>query len=146
MSTGYEQDFFRWTQEQAGLLRSGLIDRLDIENLIEEIESMGRSEKHELVSRLRVLVMHLLKWRYQPAKRSPSWLSTITEQRASLDTLLEDSPSLQSGLLEALEKTYLKARKAASLETEIPLNKFPEICPFSLGQILDDDYFPNSEG
>jgi hypothetical protein len=142
--TAYQQDFYRWTQEQAGLLKSGQLAELDIQNLVEEIESMGRGERHELISRLRVLVMHLLKWQYQPAKRSPSWLATIAEQRASLETLMEDSPSLKAGLPETLEKGYSKARKSAALETGIPLAELPEVCPFSLEEILDDDYYPGA--
>ena len=91
----YEQDFYLWIETTAKQLKAGKFAEVDLDNLIEEIESMGRSEKRELKSRLIVLLMHLLKWQYQPEKRSESWRSTITEQRISIEALLEDSPSLQ---------------------------------------------------
>lgn len=91
----YEQDFYLWTQATAQKLKEGKFDRIDIPNLVEEIESMGISEKRELKSRLIVLLMHLLKWEYQSDKRCQSWRSTITEQRICIEGLLEDSPSLQ---------------------------------------------------
>lgn len=102
----YEQDFFLWTQQMATALREGLLDQLDLENLAEEIESVGRSEKRELISRLRVLLIHLLKWQFQSERRSHSWQSTITEQRIQLELVLEDSPSFKGLVPDLLESAY----------------------------------------
>ena len=111
----YEQDFYLWIQTTVQQLKENKLNEIDIPNLIEEIESMGRSEKRELKSRLIVLLMHLLKWHYQPEKRSESWRSTITEQRICIEGLLEDSPSLKPLLSEVFEDCYQKARLKAWL-------------------------------
>lgn len=136
----YEQDFYLWTQITAEQLKENKFNEIDITNLIEEIESMGRSEKRELKSRLIVLLMHLLKWHYQPEKRSESWRSTITEQRICIEGLLEDSPSLKPLLSEVFEDCYQKARLKASDETGIKLNFFPKESPFSLAESLASSY------
>ncbi|MEB3150343.1 MAG: DUF29 domain-containing protein [Sphaerospermopsis sp.] len=133
----YEQDFYLWIETTAQQLRKGDFTEVDLENLIEEIESMGRSEKRELKSRLIVLLMHLLKWHYQPEKRSASWQSTITEQRICLEELLEDSPSLQPLFTELFADCYNKARLKASQETGIKLNLFPQESPFSLDEVMN---------
>ncbi|WP_143171095.1 DUF29 domain-containing protein [[Phormidium ambiguum] IAM M-71] len=98
----YETDFYAWTQKQAELLRQRDLNNLDIENLIQEIESLGKQEKRELVNRLGVLIGHLLKWEYQPNKRSKSWLKTIREQRRKITDLLQENPSLKPYLDEAI--------------------------------------------
>lgn len=136
----YEQDFYLWTQITAEQLKENKFNEIDKINLIEEIESMGRSEKRELKSRLIVLLMHLLKWHYQPEKRSESWRSTITEQRICIEGLLEDSPSLKPLLSEVFEDCYQKARLKASDETGIKLNFFPKESPFSLEETLESSY------
>ena len=136
----YEQDFYLWTQITAEQLKENKFNEIDITNLIEEIESMGRSEKRELKSRLIVLLMHLLKWHYQPEKRSESWRTTITEQRICIEGLLEDSPSLKPLLSEVFEDCYQKARLKASDETGIKLNFFPKESPFSLAESLASSY------
>ncbi|MBE9237295.1 DUF29 domain-containing protein [Anabaena aphanizomenioides LEGE 00250] len=133
----YEQDFYLWIETTAQQLRKGDFTEVDLGNLIEEIESMGRSEKRELKSRLIVLLMHLLKWHYQPEKRSASWQSTITEQRICLEELLEDSPSLQPLFTELFADCYNKARLKASQETGIKLNFFPQESPFSLDEVMN---------
>ena len=92
----YETDFFLWTKEQAAALRAGRLDALDRDNLAEEVESLGRKDRRELESRLTVLVMHLLKWRYQPAERGGSWDSTIRTERREIQKLLHDSPKSAS--------------------------------------------------
>lgn len=132
----YEQDFYLWIQATAEHLKEGNFDRIDIPNLVEEIESMGRSEKRELKSRLIVLLMHILKWEYQPEKRSQSWCSTITEQRICIEGLLEDSPSLQPLILEVFDDCYQKARQNAAEETGIKLNLFPKESPFTVEEAL----------
>ncbi|MCC5600438.1 DUF29 domain-containing protein [Nostoc favosum] len=136
----YEQDFYLWTQTIAQQLKENNFNEIDIPNLIEEIESMGRSEKRELKNRLIVLLMHLLKWQYQLEKRSESWRSTISEQRICIETLLEDSPSLQPLLAEVFEDCYRKARLKASDETGIKLNFFPKESPFTLEETLKNTY------
>lgn len=136
----YEQDFYLWTQITAKQLKENKFHEIDKINLIEEIESMGRSEKRELKSRLIVLLMHLLKWHYQPEKRSESWRSTITEQRICIEGLLEDSPSLKPLLSEVFEDCYQKARLKSSDETGIKLNFFPKESPFSLEETLKSSY------
>ncbi|MBC6431084.1 DUF29 domain-containing protein [Nostoc sp. HG1] len=136
----YEQDFYLWTQTIAQHLKQNNFNEIDIPNLIEEIESMGRSEKRELKNRLIVLLMHLLKWQYQPEKRSESWRSTISEKRICIETLLEDSPSLQPLLAEVFEDCYQKARLKTSDETEIKLNFFPKESPFALEETLNYTY------
>ncbi|MEH2457624.1 DUF29 domain-containing protein [Nostoc sp.] len=136
----YEQDFYLWTQTIAQKLKENNFNEIDIPNLIEEIESMGRSEKRELKNRLIVLLMHLLKSQYQPEKCSESWRSTISEQRICIETLLEDSPSLQPLLPEIFENCYQKARLKASDETGIKLNFFPKESPFTLEETLNNSY------
>lgn len=140
LDTLYEQDFYLWIQTTAQQLKDNKLNELDISNLIEEIESMGRSEKRELKSRLIVLLMHLLKWHYQREKRSESWRSTITEQRICIEALLEDSPSLKPMLSEVFDDCYQKARLKASDETGIKLNFFPNESPFSLEESLEFSY------
>lgn len=136
----YEKDFYLWTQITAEKLRENKFNEIDITNLIEEIESMGRSEKRELKNRLILLLMHLLKWHYQPEKRSESWRTTITEQRICIEGLLEDSPSLKPLLSEVFEDCYQKARLKAADETGIKLNFFPKESPFTLAEILAYSY------
>jgi hypothetical protein len=138
----YEADFYEWTQQQARLLRERRWDDLDLENLIDEVESVGRSEKKEIYSRLKVLLAHLLKWKYQPGARSAGWSGTIREQRERLSMVFEGSPSL-GGQPEALfAKAYLSARLLAAKETGIDFTLFPETCPFTVEQALDDDFLP----
>ena len=131
----YDQDFYLWIETISKQLKAGKFAEIDLANLIEEIESMGKSEKRELKSRLIVLLMHLLKWQYQPEKRSESWRSTITEQRICIELLLEDSPSLQPLFIEIFADCYEKARLKASEETGIKLNFFPKESPFTLEDV-----------
>ena len=138
----YEADFYEWTQEQARLLRERRFADLDLENLIDEVESVGRSSKRELDNRLVVLVAHLLKWKYQPGARSSGWTGTIMEQRFQLADLLRDSPSLRSYPALALERHYRAAHLLAAKETGIDYTLFPSGCPFSAEQVLDVDFFP----
>jgi hypothetical protein len=142
-TTTYERDFYRWTQEQAGLLRAGRLGEVDVEHLIEEIESMGRSEKRELLHRLTVLIAHLLKWRFQPALRSRSWSATIKEQRKMLAIHLEDNPSLKAQLEETARRAYEIAMLSVERETGLEEKSFPAECPFSLDQLLDHQFMPD---
>lgn len=138
----YDKDFYGWTQEQAALLRAGRLTDLDIENLIEEIETMGRSEKRELESRLTVLLLHLLKWKYQEVRRGRSWELSIDEQRIQFRKTLKENPGLKSLLDDIQADAYRLAIIQASRETKISKSVFPSECPWSLDQITDDSFFP----
>ncbi|MFZ2406287.1 MAG: DUF29 domain-containing protein [Methylobacter sp.] len=139
----YEKDFYGWTQEQAALLRSGRLTELDIENLIEEVETMGRSEKRELESRLTVLLLHLLKWKYQDVRRGRSWELSIIEQRLKFEETLDENPGLKSKLNDILLKAYKFAVIQASRETKLSRSIFPSQCPWTFDQITDETFFPN---
>jgi hypothetical protein len=142
-SSLYEQDFYQWTQRMAELIRAGHWQEIDVENIAEEIESLGRSDKRELRSRLDILLMHLLKWSYQPDSRTNSWRATITEQRFRILDLLEDSPSLKPFLESEFERCYQNARKLAADETGLPLATFPEGSPFNSARTLESDFLPD---
>ena len=142
----YEGDFYGWTQEQASLLRTGRLAELDVKHLIEEIESIGRSERRQLTNRFELLLMHLLKGHYQSDHREidgKSWLRTIREQRRKIPKLIRDNPSLQSLLEECVQDAYEDARFAASDETGLLVSAFPELCPYTLERILDGEFLPN---
>lgn len=135
----YEADFYAWTQQQAALLRSGHLGELDLENLAEEIASMGRQERRELVNRLRVLIAHLLKWQFQADRRCASWEATIAVQRSDLDDLLSDNPSLKPFLSEAFSKAYQAGRQLAIEETNLSPSVFPMEPPFDLAFVRTGD-------
>jgi hypothetical protein len=138
----YDEDFYAWTVEQARLLRAGEVSALDTENLAEEIESMGRRDKREINSRLTVLLHHLLKWQFQPEKRSPSWSGTIREQRRQIEKLLRESPSLRSTVPEMLAEAYSDAREDAAEETGLGQDVFPVHCPFTAEEVLARGFLP----
>jgi hypothetical protein len=138
----YEEDFFLWLETTAQLLKEGKLNELDIANLTEEIEGMARSEKRSVSSNLEILLMYLLKYKYQPKKRTNSWRLTIFEHRERVIQALEESPSLKTFYQEKFVFYYQKARKKASIETGLNINIFPEICPFELELILNSDYLP----
>lgn len=135
-------DFFGWANQQAALLRAGRIAEIDREHLAEEIEDMGKSLHRELLNRLTVLFLHLLKWQYQPGYQSNSWRYTIEEQREQIADHLQDNPSLKQKLPESIERAYKYARTGAARETGLPKITFPEICPWSFEQALDDEFWP----
>ena len=139
---GYDEDFALWSAKQAALLREGRFDQLDIENVAEEIASLGDSQRDEIESRLGVLLLHLLKWNFQPEKRSNSWRATIVEQRNRIRRRILRSPSLKTYPGEVLLDEYESARLYASGETALPLSDFPQNCPYSIEQILDSDFWP----
>ena len=143
MSDLYERDFYAWTHQQAGLLRAGRLSAADIEHIAEEIESMGKTEKRELISRLAVLLAHLLKWQYQPPYRGPSWEVTIRNQRRALSRHLADNPSLRPKVPEAIADAYPDARGSAYAETGLPEATFPAACPWSFEQIMDEAFWPD---
>jgi hypothetical protein len=141
--TLYDTDFNLWIEQTIAALKSGDIQTLDLDNLIEEIEAMTRSDKREIFNRLKVLIMHLLKCQYQPQKKTNSWIKTINEQRDQIELVLADSPSLRSYLTSKLEEIYKKAKRDAVTETKLTPEAFPTDCPFTEEQILDSEYFPS---
>jgi hypothetical protein len=145
-SADYEEDFYAWTVEQARLLRSGELSSIDIANIAEEIESLGRSDRRAIESRLTVLLSHLLKWQAQPPLRSTSWSGTIREQRRQIDKLLRESPSLKPFVGDALAEAYADAREDAAEETGLPETDFPVECPFSTDEVLSRSFLPERTG
>lgn len=141
-STPYDTDYNLWLCEQLAALREGQFATADWENIIEELDSLGKSEKRSLESYLENLLMHLLKYQYQPQKRSRSWLLTILNARTAIRRSLKASPSLKPYLAEALAEVYQDARRAASVETGKTLEIFPAKCPYPMEQILDPDFLP----
>ena len=145
----YDSDFYAWTQEQGEKLRArAAFDHrgdLDWDNLAEEIEGVGRSERREIASRLTLIMTHLLKWRFQPMHRSRSWSGTIREQRRMLRRVLDDSPSLASFPAEILAEEYAAAVAQASDETGLSPDVFPATCPFAIDDILTPDFLPEAE-
>ena len=142
----YETDFYAWTQQQARLIKEKAFDKLDITHLFEEVESMGKHEQRELTSRLEILLMHLLKWKYQPNYANKnSWKYTIKEQRKKLNAHLRENPSLKNPntfnerFLDAYDTAILKAVE----ETGLDENIFPKICPFSIDQVFNSEFYPN---
>ncbi|BEM75157.1 hypothetical protein SME36J_45800 [Serratia marcescens] len=142
MGTRYDTDVVAWANEQAALLRAGKLSQLDIENIAEEIEDVGKSEKRELASRMAVLLAHLLKWQFQPGRRGSSWQRTIKEQRKSVRLRIRKTPSLKVCLADAewLEEVWSDAVASAAEETG--LDGFPDNCVWSSVQILDEDFYP----
>jgi hypothetical protein len=141
-SSLYDNDFFAWSLEQAELLRAGKLAEDDVEHIAEEIESMGRTEKRELISRLSILLLHMLKWRYQPDKRSPSWEASIRVRRNRLADHLDDNPSLKPLASQALASAYRDAALEAVAETGLPGSTFPDKCPWAVEQVLDGGFWP----
>jgi len=142
LSQLYETDYLRWLDAMAARLREGAYDALDREHLIEELEAIGRNEKRAAASNLQVLLLHLLKWQYQPQRRTASWSNTIDTHREQLADALEESPSLRNVLAQQLEREYGRARRKATRETGLPEIAFPQQCPYDLASVLDFDWWP----
>jgi predicted DNA-binding ribbon-helix-helix protein len=138
----YEQDFYLWLQTTINLLKEGRFTEIDIENLLEELESMGRSEKNTLTSNLRVLLMHLLKYKYQREKRTNSWRYTIIEHRKRFRDIFKTSPSLYRFFEEVFNESYQDARELAAGETGLSIKIFPSESPFTVEEVLRPDFFP----
>ena len=133
----YDQDFLAWTEQQAALVRAGRLDQLDRDNLAEELDTMGRSEWGELENRLEVLLMHMLKWDHQPARRSRSWKDKIREQRNAIRRLLRRSPSLKRDLEGTIADVYPDARGRAIDQTGLSPAAFPDQLPYSVAEVLE---------
>jgi hypothetical protein len=141
----YEDDLFAWTQEQAALLRAHAVESLDWENLAEEIESMGRRDRRELKSRLRAILLHLLKWQAQPDLRGASWRKTLLTQRLEIPDLLQQSSSLRREVPDLLRDAYADAVKEAVDETGLRSGVFPDTCPYAPEDVLDEDHLPATD-
>ncbi|MCI4625630.1 MAG: DUF29 domain-containing protein [Candidatus Magnetoovum sp. WYHC-5] len=140
--TLYEVDFYQWALYNANLLKQGRFTEVDIENVVEELESMGRGEKKELRNRLAILIMHLLKWQYQPQRRSESWKITINTQRVDIEFILKDSPSLKHVVEIVIDEAYKKSGLMFQKETGINKKHLPNICPYNFEQLIDYDFLP----
>jgi len=138
----YDTDFYAWANAQAALLKSGRLAAADVEHIAEEIESMGRSEKRELLSRLALLLMHLLKWQAQPTLRGNSWRATIKVQRREAARHLADNPSLMARLPEVLADAYGDAVLLAAGESGLAESAFSASNPWAFGEIMDDGFLP----
>lgn len=143
--TFYEMDYVRWIETTVEKLRQGDYQQVDWENLIDEIKDMARSERRSLKSNLIVVLLHLLKWQFQPERRSGSWAGRIVEHRRRIQDAIAESPSLQPYLEEIFAEAYRAAVKQASAETQLPIETFPQPCPYELTQVLDDDFLPEGE-
>jgi hypothetical protein len=144
MGTPYEKDVVAWAMEQAALLRAGQLSALDIEHIAEEIEDVGKSEKRELASRMAVLLAHLLKWVHQPGRRGSSWTRTLKEQRKAIAAALRQTPSLKASLSDADWLAGVWADAVTKAVDETGLDNFPDDCPWSMAQVLAEDFFPEA--
>jgi hypothetical protein len=140
--TLYEQDFYTWVRQQSNLLRQGQFDRLDLAHLAEELDDLGNRHYDQLESRLMQLTAHLLKWQVQHEKRTNSWRATIRVQRTAILKLLRRNPGLKPRLDEAMVESWQEAKDLAIAETDLPDEQFPELCPFSVDQVLSPDFWP----
>ena len=138
MTTLYAQDYFGWTQAQADALRRRSANELDWDNLLEEIEGLGKAAERELRNHLALLLAHLLKWRFQPTRRSRSWVLTIREQRQQVQDMLTESPSLKPALSRLMDKAYKSAVNAAADETGLPDAVFPKASPYDFDQAMSE--------
>ncbi len=143
MQTLYEQDFYAWTQQQMILIKNEQYNQLDIQHLYEELEGLGASQHKEARNRLKILLTHLLKWKFQPDYRCNSWKFTIKTQRRDLKEHLENNSSLKHYLNDYLISSYESSRDKSHEETGIFLDNFPIKCPWTIEQILDDEFYPN---
>jgi Domain of unknown function DUF29 len=138
----HDNDFYAWSLEQAALLRAGRVGEADLATIAEEIESMGKTEKRELVSRLTVLLLHLLKWERQPAGRSNSWRLSIANARDEIADLLDDNPSLKAIIDDVMASAYRYARRKAAIEMDMAEDTFPAQCPWNFARAMEEGFWP----
>jgi hypothetical protein len=141
----YHQDLYAWTQEQAALLDARQFDALDLANLIEELLDVGSSQYLAVSSAVYQILVHLLKWQYQPGKRSRSWRTSLLEHRTRIPRHVRRSPSLRGAIPQMLIEEYPGACRKASVQTGLPLATFPEHCPWTIEQVLDEDFWPEED-
>jgi hypothetical protein len=141
----YEADFYAWVQAQAQALQAKDWAALDVEHLVEELEGMARSDRRALGNHLKNLLLHLLKWAYQPDKRGSSWQDSVEEAREAIEDLLEESrASMEAESRRQFAKQYARARRKASRETDHPLATFPETSPWTIEQVLEAGFWPEA--
>jgi hypothetical protein len=153
LSELYDKNYTAWARRMAELLKAGEFSRLDVGHLVEELEDMGKSEQRELESRLRVLLSHLLKWQFQYRQLSErwkdfdgrSWRNTIENQRTEIQINLRKYPGVKKFLPDTIMEAYEDAKELARKETRLPIETFPQSCPYSQAQILEDDFYPPQE-
>ena len=138
----YDTDLYAWANTNAELLRQGKYQQIDVGHLIEEIEDMGKSQQHAIASHLRNLLMHLLKWQYQSDKQTRSWKFTIRNARQEIEDLVQENPSLTALPATVLQRSYVKARQLAADETGLPIATFADVCPYTITQVLAEDWLP----
>jgi hypothetical protein len=141
----YDDDFYAWASAQAAHLREGVWGAVDVTHVAEEIESLGIADEHAIIRQLQRLLLHLLKWQYQPTHRTPSWRRSIRHARDAITDRLERSPSLREYPLQRLPLAYRRARRDAADETGLPLFTFPDTCPWRIDRILDENFWPEAE-
>ena len=142
----YERDFYSWTQKQALLLRSGRLDALDVANILEEIETLGRSERAALKSAYRLICSHLLEMTYQTSKLTRSWTNTVDRERGEVADILDENPGLRPSREDAFVRAYALARRDAARETRMPLEAFPDKPPFTLADCESTTFLPAEVG
>jgi hypothetical protein len=138
----YERDFYAWANEQAALLRAGRLSDADVAHIAEEIERMGKTEKRELVSRLTILLLHLLQWQFQPIRRGASWRVLVQNARDDIADHLADNPSLKPQMAAAIVAAYRRARRQAAAEMRLDEARLPAFCPWPDDQIADENFWP----
>lgn len=141
----YETDYVRWVEANLECLRAGDYTHVDWANLLEELEDMSRNERRSLKSNLIVVLIHLLKWQYQPQMRSGSWKGSLVEHRRRIRESLKSSPSLKSYLQECFDEAYADAIEQAAAETDLPRSLFPSAYPYQIEQVLNSEFLPESE-
>ena len=146
MNAEQPSDFHAWLTRTARLLREHRWDELDAEQLADEVEDLGKSERRGVSSQLTRLLLHLLKWHYQPQRRSDSWLDAIADARLQLRLAIEDSPSLRAYPADQLASCYARARRSAARQTDLPIERYPEVCPFPIEDVLSEDWLPGDPG
>ena len=142
MTDLYERDTYSWAMQQADALRRRSANEVDWDNVAEEVESVGKSQASELRSRYAILLLHLLKWLFQPERRSRSWETSIRVQRHAIEEHLVDNPGLKPRRDELFGRAYFEARLTASSETDLALETFPETNPFKLAEAMDENFWP----
>ncbi len=140
----YNRDYYLWLSHTAQLIKDGKFTEVDVVNLIEEIEDMGRSEQRAIESNLVIVLLHLLKYKYQPEKRTNSWKSSIREHRRRLRKAFATSPSLKRYFEEVFDECYQDGREQAADETGLPLDTFSTGSPFTPAEVLNPDYLPQN--
>ncbi len=138
----YNNDFYAWANQQASIIQTGKLDSLDTQHILEELQIMSARERKELVSRLKILLLHLLKWKYQPQYQGKSWILSIKSQRYEVAEVIEINPSLKHYLDHAMNKAYPRALLRAAKETKLAEEIFPYVCPWSYEQIMQDSFLP----